>query len=70
MEACIASRRNDRKEIMYCQEMMEANTGKTEPDPGMMQSIAEHQVVHKEEAVVKPVKGRKKRHRGRKPTAG
>jgi hypothetical protein len=36
----------------------------------MMQSIAEHKVAPKEEAVVKPVKGRKKRLRGRKPAAG
>jgi hypothetical protein len=42
---------------------------KIEPDPGMMQSIAEHQVARKEDAVVKPVKGLK-RHRGRKPAAG
>jgi hypothetical protein len=30
----------------------------------MIQSVAEHQVAPKEDAVVKPVKGRKKRHRG------
>jgi hypothetical protein len=36
----------------------------------MMQSVAEHLVALKEDAVVKPVKGRKKRHRGRKPAAG
>jgi hypothetical protein len=36
----------------------------------MMQSIVEHRVFPKEKAVVKPVKGRKKRHRGRKPAAG
>jgi hypothetical protein len=55
---------------MYCQETTEANTEKTEPDRGMMQSIAEHQVVPKEEAIVKPVKGWKKRRRGRKPAVG
>jgi hypothetical protein len=52
------------------QAAMEANTEKTEPDRGMMQSIVEHQVVPKEKAVVKPVKGWKKRHRGRNPAAG
>jgi hypothetical protein len=36
----------------------------------MMQSVAEHQVAPKEDAVVKPVEGRKKRHRDRKPAAG
>jgi hypothetical protein len=43
---------------------------KTEPDRGMIQSIAEHQVAPKEDAVVNPVKRWKKRHRGRKPAAG
>jgi hypothetical protein len=49
---------------------MKAATEKTEPDRGMMQSIAEHRVAPKEDAVVKQVKGRKKQHRGRKPAAG
>jgi hypothetical protein len=35
-----------------------------------MQSMEEHQEIPKEEAIVKPVKGRKKRHRSRKPAAG
>jgi hypothetical protein len=35
-----------------------------------MQSVEEHQEIPKEKVVVKPVKGRKKRHRGRKPAAG
>jgi hypothetical protein len=48
----------------------EADTEKTEPDSGMIQSIMAHQVALKEDAVVKPVKGQKKRHRGRKPAAG
>jgi hypothetical protein len=51
------------------QEATEANTEKTELDRGIMQSIAEHQVVPKEKAVVKPVKECKKRYRGRKPAA-
>jgi hypothetical protein len=36
----------------------------------MMQSVAEHQEVPKEDAIVKPVKGRKKWHRGQKVAAG
>jgi hypothetical protein len=36
MDACVASRRDDRKETMYCQETAEANTEKNEPDRGMM----------------------------------
>jgi hypothetical protein len=91
MDASIASRKDDREEIMSCQEKMEpclecdepvsedikacheateADTEKIESYPGMMQFIAEHQVAPKEEAVVKQVKGRKKRRRGRKPVAG
>jgi hypothetical protein len=35
----------------------------------MMQSVVEHQVIPKEDAVVKPIKERKKRHRGRKLAA-
>jgi hypothetical protein len=52
-------------EMTACHEVM-----KTEPDPGMTQSVEEHQEIPKEDAVVKPVKGRKKRCRGRKLTAG
>jgi hypothetical protein len=53
-----------------CHETTEADVEKTQPDRGMMQSVEEHQEVPKEDAVVKPVKGRKKRYRGRKQAAG
>jgi hypothetical protein len=33
----------------------EADTEKTEPDPGMMQSTEEHQEIPKEEAAVMPI---------------
>jgi hypothetical protein len=46
-----------------CHEAMKANTEKTEPDPGMMQSIEEHQETPKGEAAVMPVRGLKKRRR-------
>jgi hypothetical protein len=36
----------------------------------MMQSVGEHQEVPREEAAVIPVRGRKRRHRGRKQAAG
>jgi hypothetical protein len=36
----------------------------------MMQPVGEHQEVPREEAAVKPVERRKKRHRGRKQAAG
>jgi hypothetical protein len=52
-----------------CHEVTEADT-ETEPYSGMMQSVAEHQVALMEDAVMKPVKGLKKRYRGRMPAAG
>jgi hypothetical protein len=55
-----------------CQSKRAVSQGgtETEPDPRKLQSVEEHQEIPKEKAVVKPVKGRKKRHRGRKPAAG
>jgi hypothetical protein len=55
-------------------ERMVACLGKTEATelkakPEENESIAEQQEVPKEDAVVKPVKGWKKRHRGRKLAA-
>jgi hypothetical protein len=58
------------KKTIACHEAMEADTEKIEPDSGMMQFVAERQVALKEDAIVKPVRGRKKQHRGRKPAAG
>jgi hypothetical protein len=46
-----------------CLGQAEANTTKTVPDPGMMQSAGEHQDVSREEAAITPVKGLKKRRR-------
>jgi hypothetical protein len=64
-EVAVHSPRACRSETAASQEVT-----KTEPDPGTMQSVEEHQEIPKEKAVVKPVKGRKKRHRDRKPAAG
>jgi hypothetical protein len=66
-EIAVHSLRACRSETTAAQEASEANTEKTEPDRGMMLSVAEHRVALMEDAVVKPVNGRKKRHRGRKP---
>jgi hypothetical protein len=41
---------------------------KIEQNPGMMQSVEEHQVVTTEGVVLRAVKGLRKRHRGRKST--
>jgi hypothetical protein len=46
---------------MACLGKTEADTGKTEPDPGMMQSTEEHQDIPKGEAAVMPVGEPKKR---------
>jgi hypothetical protein len=54
---------------MHGHEVTEADAEKIRPDPGIMQSVAEHQKVPKED-VVKPVKGRKRRHRGKEQAAG
>jgi hypothetical protein len=48
------------KERTTCQEATE-----TEPNPGMMQSIEEHQQIPKGEAARMPVGGPRKRHRVR-----
>jgi hypothetical protein len=53
-----------------CQDAMEANPEKIEQDPGMMQSVEEHQDVPNEDVAVMPVKGLKKRRREQKSTAG
>jgi hypothetical protein len=46
-----------------CHEVTDADLEKTEPYPGMMQSVGEHEEIPKEEAIVKPVKERRKRRR-------
>jgi hypothetical protein len=67
-EVAVHSLRACRSETVASQETTEADTEQNEPDKGMMQSIAEYLVARKEDSVVKPVKGRKKQHTGRKKT--
>jgi myosin heavy subunit len=50
-------------ETTACHEATEADTEKTEPDPGMMRSMEEHQEIPKGEAAVMPVGGLRKRRR-------
>jgi hypothetical protein len=69
VDACMTDM-NDRKQTMYCQETTEANTEKTEPHPGTMQYMEEHQEIPKEEATVMPVRGLRKRHRDRNLATG
>jgi hypothetical protein len=56
--------KDDQNETTSCNEATE------KIHPGMMQSAEEHQDVPSEDVVMKPVKGLKKRRRGRKCTAG
>jgi hypothetical protein len=65
-----ANRNAWRKEMTACQERTEACLECKEPASEKMESEVEHQEVSKGDAVVKPVKGRKKRHGGRKLAAG
>jgi hypothetical protein len=58
------------QETTVCHEETEAAIEKIEPDSVTMQSVAEHREAPEEDAVVKPVRGRKKRHRGPKQAAG
>jgi hypothetical protein len=51
-------------------EVTEADTEKIEPDPGIMQSVGEHQEVPKEEAMVMLVRGLRKRCRDQNLGAG
>jgi hypothetical protein len=65
-ESASGNIKDDRNETTAYNEATE----KIEQNPGMMQSAEEHQDFRSEDVVVRPVKGLKKRHRGRKLTAG
>jgi hypothetical protein len=58
------------QETTVCHEATEADMEKIVPDSGMMQSVAEHQEVPREDAAVVPVRGLRKQRRGRKQAAG
>jgi hypothetical protein len=60
----------DRKETVFCQVMTAACLDSQELKPEEMESESEHQEVPMEDAIVKPVKGRKKRYRGWELAAG
>jgi hypothetical protein len=66
-----ANMNDDQKEMMACQDAMEANPEKMEPNPGEDEVVVEWQEVPKEvAAAMKPVNERRKRHRGWKSTVG
>jgi hypothetical protein len=58
------------QETTACREATKANAEKTEPDPGMMQSVRKHQEVPKEDAAVMPVGGLRKRCRDQNLATG
>jgi hypothetical protein len=70
MDACMADIKDNREETMTCHGATEADIEKIEPDSGMMQSIAEHQEISREDAAVMPVGGLRKQRRSRKQAAG
>jgi hypothetical protein len=53
-------------DMKVCHEATEADIEKTESDSGMMQSVAVHQEVSREDAAVMPVGGLRKHRTGRK----
>jgi hypothetical protein len=70
MDAWIANMENDLKERTSCRETTETHLKCEEQTSAIMESEEKPQEAPKQDAIVKPVKGRKKRHRGRKPAAG
>jgi hypothetical protein len=69
-EVAVHSPRACRSERAASQGATEADAENIESDPGMMQSVPKHQEAPKENAVVKPLKGRNKRNKARKPVTG
>jgi hypothetical protein len=59
-----------RNERRACQETTEASLERKEPASDKMESEAEHWEAPEKDAIVKPVEGQKKRHKGRKQAAG
>jgi hypothetical protein len=60
---------DNRDETLACQELEERPEEKKRTSPDRKPEAAQKAEVPKEDAVVKPVKGRKKRHRGKKQAA-
>jgi hypothetical protein len=63
--ACQEGTETSPENLKACHEATKAETERTEPDPGMMQSVGEHEEVPKEEATVTPVGRFRKRRRDR-----
>jgi hypothetical protein len=65
MDTWLIEKQDGRKETTACHEATKADAGRTEPEPGVMQPVEEHQEIPKEEAAVMPVRGLRKRRRDR-----
>jgi hypothetical protein len=63
MKAIIQPIQVELDEMTACHKAMEAETERNEPDPGMIQSIEEHQEISKEGAAVILVRGPRKQRR-------
>jgi hypothetical protein len=70
VNAWIAGMKDDRREIMSCQVMMEACLDSKEPNLEDTESKVEHQEVPMDEAAVKSLGTMKTWHRGRHLAAG
>jgi hypothetical protein len=70
MDAWLRDKLKAWQETTPCHEVTKADTDRTEPNPGMLQYVGEHQEVTKEEAAVMPVGGLRKRRRDRNLAAG
>lgn len=65
-----AIRKADKEDVKEMMDTNQAMTKMNQEKMDDMESKMEHQEVPKEDTIVKPVKGQKKRHRGRKLAAG
>jgi hypothetical protein len=77
MDAWMAEMKDKQKETVVCQEATEANPekmkshpGRKEADSAELEFVAMHREAAMEDAVVKPVAGRKKWHKGRHLAVG
>jgi hypothetical protein len=65
-----ANTNDDRNESTACEDVTEDSPEKMEPNPQEKEAVVEREDVPNEDIAVIPVKGLKKRRRGRKSTAG
>jgi hypothetical protein len=64
MDAWIADMENDRKETTACQDAMEANLEKIEPNLGEQEAAVERQEIPNEEIAIHSLEGMPKRANG------